>query len=421
MERLTIENYAGIKRLDLEVRPFTVLIGPQSVGKSITAKLLYFFKSLPREAFLAAGKEQPPDLHQFAIERLAKLLPDPSQGGTKSAITYTTGKEKLRLIRSINGTSGWKIQLPDRFQTAYTEFKESWQEAQGIEAETPGSLHQSKTRGIREDAEKKYWNEVTKVFPFPNLAIFVPAGRSYYVQVERDFAFFFQNANVDPFISQFATTISHLRDLSEIVSVVKQRDPSFEKAKQLFETLMGGHYLRQNQMDLIDHKDGRILPAKLWSSGQQEAHILAFLLLSCCYGYRRNSKLYIEEPEAHLFPGAQKTMTELIALAFNSGRKGIHVFLTTHSPYILTSINNLLLAGQQYKNEASAQRKKSLEKIVPQAIALNPEDIGAYYMTRDGCHSIIDKQSGLIDASGIDDASVDISKQFEDLLELEAR
>jgi predicted ATPase len=28
-ERIVIENYKGIKKLDLEVRPFTVLIGPQ--------------------------------------------------------------------------------------------------------------------------------------------------------------------------------------------------------------------------------------------------------------------------------------------------------------------------------------------------------------------------------------------------------
>ena len=35
-ERLIIDNFKGISHLDLEVKPFTVLIGPQSVpGKSV--------------------------------------------------------------------------------------------------------------------------------------------------------------------------------------------------------------------------------------------------------------------------------------------------------------------------------------------------------------------------------------------------
>jgi hypothetical protein len=47
LEKLTIENFGGIKHLEMDVSPFTVLIGPQSVGKSITAKVLYFLRSLP--------------------------------------------------------------------------------------------------------------------------------------------------------------------------------------------------------------------------------------------------------------------------------------------------------------------------------------------------------------------------------------
>ena len=38
---LIIENFAGIEHLRLDVHPITVIIGLQSVGKSITAKLVY--------------------------------------------------------------------------------------------------------------------------------------------------------------------------------------------------------------------------------------------------------------------------------------------------------------------------------------------------------------------------------------------
>lgn len=52
--------------------------------------------------------------------------------------------------------------------------------------------------------------------------------------------------------------------------------------------------------------------------------------------------LVLEEPEAHLFPEAQKYIVELIALLCNS--TGSSSFITTHSSYILTSINLLMHA-----------------------------------------------------------------------------
>ena len=53
--------------------------------------------------------------------------------------------------------------------------------------------------------------------------------------------------------------------------------------------------------------------------------------------------LIIEEPEAHIYPLLQKRVMEFIALFTNMRDSG--VFITTHSPYILTVANNLYYAG----------------------------------------------------------------------------
>jgi predicted ATPase len=50
----------------------------------------------------------------------------------------------------------------------------------------------------------------------------------------------------------------------------------------------------------------------------------------------------VEEPEAYLFPVAQKQIIDLIALLANQNEN--QVIVTTHSPYILSSFNNLLYA-----------------------------------------------------------------------------
>mgnify|MGYP006206212493 CR=1 FL=1 len=50
----------------------------------------------------------------------------------------------------------------------------------------------------------------------------------------------------------------------------------------------------------------------------------------------------IEEPEAHLFPVAQKHLIELLAIMVNRNEDN-QLIITTHSPYILSSFNNLTI------------------------------------------------------------------------------
>ena len=58
---------------------------------------------------------------------------------------------------------------------------------------------------------------------------------------------------------------------------------------------------------------------------------------------RRKVFLIVEEPEAHLFPEAQKKIAEALGIFGNGGNE---VFVTTHSPYILGAFNNLLYASR---------------------------------------------------------------------------
>ena len=65
----------------------------------------------------------------------------------------------------------------------------------------------------------------------------------------------------------------------------------------------------------------------------------------------------------------------------------------------------------------SVSRKSALAKIVPRDRSLVPGEVGAFYMDREGCRSIVDSETGLIGASTIDKVSGDLSEQFDALLE----
>ena len=91
--------------------------------------------------------------------------------------------------------------------------------------------------------------------------------------------------------------------------------------------------------------------------------------------------------------------------------------ITTHSPYILTSINNLMQAGQLAKKDIVDPRK--LGQIVPKRYHVDPDDVAAYHFENGTATSIIDEEEGLIMADKIDDVSIDLSNQFNKLLDLE--
>ena len=119
----------------------------------------------------------------------------------------------------------------------------------------------------------------------------------------------------------------------------------------------------------------------------------------------------IEEPESHLFPEAQKAITELISIAKNDRNK---VLITTHSPYILGSINNLLYANKV----AGSIGTEKVEDIVPARMRLSYEVLGAYYLESGKINNILDAEYQDIDHEVIDGVSTVINEVYEKLVGL---
>lgn len=82
----------------------------------------------------------------------------------------------------------------------------------------------------------------------------------------------------------------------------------------------------------------------------------------------RRDVLIIEEPEAHLHPGAQ---TKLAAVLAELIRNDVKVIITTHSEWLLQAISNLMREGQL--------RGEAIESEEPNSPALRPEEVGAWF------------------------------------------
>lgn len=120
--------------------------------------------------------------------------------------------------------------------------------------------------------------------------------------------------------------------------------------------------------------------------------------------------IFLEEPEENLFPLTQRDLVNALIEMINGERKH-NLFITTHSPYIMASFNNLIQAGDVLSEDKT--KKEALEEIIPLSLALNYEEISAYAIKEGFMHTIMDDEMKLISPTELDAVSDEISIQFE--------
>lgn len=133
---------------------------------------------------------------------------------------------------------------------------------------------------------------------------------------------------------------------------------------------------------------------------------LAPLLLYLRHRAEPNQMVIIDEPEMNLHPEAQAKLLEVLGILVNLG---VHVLLTTHSPYFMAHLNNLV-AGDTARPAVLKRQAQSLYLGDPRAF-LRMDQVGAYEMKDNQLRSLKDEAYG-IRWDTLSDVSVDIQQRF---------
>jgi predicted ATP-dependent endonuclease of OLD family len=133
------------------------------------------------------------------------------------------------------------------------------------------------------------------------------------------------------------------------------------------------------------------------------------------YGLDTSKLFVIEEPELNLFPIKQKKLIDyLISRVQNISHK---IVITTHSPYILSSLDTLMLAKNTFDEHPDL--KEEINSIVSEDKWIDYDDISVYEVRNDGkVYSIKNEEFRSIDTNAIDGVSDIISEEFDKLTEL---
>ena len=125
--------------------------------------------------------------------------------------------------------------------------------------------------------------------------------------------------------------------------------------------------------------------------------------------------MIIEEPEENLFPVTQYELVKHVFQSLN-GNADNSVVITTHSPYILTAINNLIQAGNVIASDVN--KTAQVHQSLGVNTSLQYKDIHAWALENGRIYSMNDDEYQLISAAAIDNASDIINKDFETLLDI---
>ncbi len=227
------------------------------------------------------------------------------------------------------------------------------------------------------------------------------------------------------------------------------------KSKNEFDyrEIIGVKFMHKNNKDFIVIPDGSEINLSDASSGIQGSVALLTVTDTIMSEDLPHSKsqehllnknerlLVIEEPELNCFPKTQnKLLQHLIErnkssfdeafISDNSNPEDPTVdfkadyytdimknqlIITTHSPYILTSLNNLMYAFQ-----VGQDHLEKTNKIIEKKYWINPDDVSAYMLLSDGtCEEIMDREESLIKAEKIDEISNEINEDFSALINIE--
>ena len=154
---------------------------------------------------------------------------------------------------------------------------------------------------------------------------------------------------------------------------------------------------------LFQPDDSNTLEIAIASSMVKE---LSPLVLYLRYLVLPDELLIIDEPEMNLHPEAQAKITEFLAMLVNAG---INVLVTTHSPYVVDHLANLLKAAEKTDEEKEAVRD---EFYLQRTDAFITKDKVSVYLIDDGSAKNALDEDGVIQWNTFGDVSDRISEIY---------
>ena len=389
-ETLHIEHFGPIPKADVEIRRVTIFIGSQGSGKSTIAKLLTIFRDHFWRCAVLQGdtKEVMGQFAEFAIDKYFT---------NKTYIKYTNDSVFNDVIEYKSG------------KFTYTSDDMKSKELLTVELGLIDAVSSS-------FVERLGYKKVEDLLGKPEMKMLHANNRtSLYVPAERVMA------------GQLSTSIFNIiTNNIPLSNPIMEYLSFFEKARKEFSMysipFLDAEYIieKGEEKVIVGKKQGKknTLSLKDCSSGLQTV-IPLLMIMEYCSKMKCFDSFVLEEPELNLFPSNQQELLRFIMSRYNNiTNNKTAIVITTHSPYILSILNNYLYAAKVA--DMLGNEKSKVNEIVDERLHLQEIDCAVYSLgkivnQKDYCVSVISKETGLIDYNFLDAVSMEIGDVFDNL------
>ncbi|MFM2477314.1 AAA family ATPase [Celerinatantimonas sp. MCCC 1A17872] len=420
MEGITIDNFLVVKRAKFEINRINVIIGPQALGKSVVAKVAFFLRNCSGYFIEGCIKENTLlDISKKIKIDFLSRFPKYTWNGTNFAIEYYNGSISIKIIgvksKSKNNTT-IKVSYNKRLKAIYNKNRTLYRKK--VE-----SINASESKDASDELFGFFYSDIKmKLFEseetsFFKETVFIPASRSFFSNLQKNiFLFLSSNIDIDPFLKDFGSQYEMAKKMYKRGILEKEsfRGNMNENINELFGRILKGQYRSRDDQDWIfSAKERKIINVLNASSGQQES--LPFLLVLIVFSrFMENDFFFIEEPEAHLFTDSQSQIVSLLSELY---KEDTRFFITTHSPYILTTLNNMIYANDVVGSDADKLAK--FKKINGGGEPIKFEDVSAYTIKNGILESILDTKYRMINSAHLDGVSDRIEEVMDNLMEMD--
>jgi predicted ATPase len=460
MQKIYIKNFGAIKEADIEIKSLLVLIGEQASGKSTISKLIYFFKSLSDDFFNQFYKSD----KEYLDITVDLIIPIREKYYDFFGSTFHLPEFEIKYF--FNEVKWLKLSLDKSTKKLRAEFspdflcdtlKNDLRNIKTSIVKVEEKIHSTKNlheQLVLEEEKIRYIQKLSQLInnAFENKqndALFMIAGRNATVGYSELFekylfstiqnrlednrkqgSFKKKEQTIDETLMlKFMERIVKIKALFEkygnIEGLIKSLSKNAENRKALLiaqakiNEILKGKYLKDQWGEKILHDNEHYVYLHNASSGQQEIIRILQDIFVVIFEQQKALRI-VEEPEAHLFPVAQKLVIELFALMINQNPSN-QLIITTHSPYVLTVINNLLFAKRVI--DKNNDKTKDVSEIIEEPFQIDQANFSAYSLSNstEYCESIFNEKTGLIKQSYLDAVSEMLSSDFNNLYTIHAQ
>jgi predicted ATP-dependent endonuclease of OLD family len=462
MQKIIIKNFGAVEYAEIEIKKVLVLIGEQASGKSTIAKLIYFFKSLKDDLFVQLYQDTSKDYFDMASDLIFLVrekfydffgstfhLPD------FEIIFYYSFEENKYLKLTLNNDRRLNVNqkfLNQDFKDSATSIKKLLQRSLGtniiyeqLAYEQDKIRHAQRLSLLLNNSFVSNQTDSLFIIASRNATVSYPNSFVKYLLADtqnnldgnKRKAFRSKEQTIDEtlmlkFIEKMEKvkdTFAKFRGFEGLIQTYAEDQNQQKKLyfiKDKISQILKGEYIidAHGEKIVFDQEKKGYVHLHNSSSGQQEViRVLQDIFIAIL----EQSKVFrvLEEPEAHLFPVAQKQLIELLSLMVNQDDDN-QLIITTHSPYVLTAFNNLLFA--QRVVEKNPKARTEVAAIISPEFWLSANDFSAYslgnhLMEEESkyCESIFNSDKGTIKQNYLDTVSEILSGDFSALYSIHAK